>query len=379
MTAEKEALTKAYAKKCSDDADTIMALSEQIDVLKNDPLPTDSTDPCVVAEETYKKAASQVMYGRKKANNLILGINDMVQAIEEELSYLQANRETDETRDNTSVQEDKPERTEPAILDDVQRHMDIPLATTAVQAGDEATVHSDEQEEEAMPTEDDNASTYQRTFRPRSQTMDTIVKKASMFLRANNGSKKNDSKKARPQSTALPIRDLTQPKLVTSENPKVGTSKRQMFRRMSSQALSSYYQSTPLFNKSASTKNLTQKEAPMTLRQAIAAAEQARKQQNNASSPALVSSASIDGHDEITPSLPNQSTLMLHYQKQQQMLQNRVDDTSVDGSLDKQRRRRSAMISTCSSPLAGGAYPTPSTSTATNKSTEQWKISGRGR
>ncbi|KAI9323211.1 hypothetical protein BX666DRAFT_2021958 [Dichotomocladium elegans] len=46
-------------------------------------------DPCRHAEETYKAVVSQVGVGRKKSESLVLGIHDMVRAIEAELAYLE--------------------------------------------------------------------------------------------------------------------------------------------------------------------------------------------------------------------------------------------------------------------------------------------------
>lgn len=93
-------MKKAHVQRVDEDAQLILQLSKEIEQLKaaaattNGPENREKVDPCVTAEvchmiqsllwdityqcflqETYKKAASQVLYGRKKADTLILGIN----------------------------------------------------------------------------------------------------------------------------------------------------------------------------------------------------------------------------------------------------------------------------------------------------------------
>ncbi|CDS07667.1 hypothetical protein LRAMOSA01616 [Lichtheimia ramosa] len=381
LNAEMEAMKKAHVQRVDEDAQLILQLSKEIEHLKaaaattNGPENSEKVDPCVTAEETYKKAASQVLYGRKKADTLILGINDMVRAIEEELAYLENGYDEDEDSSDAASSISSPDTLEQqsdtsativsshqktiSSSDSKSMSLTQPSSPALVESSSTTMVaaeYDSSHQPPSSPNHHHHHQQQQRNFRPRSQTMDTLVKKASMFLLRPN--KKSSSTSENPPQQhgshqPRPTPSCTTPhpgsSYQTSSKGSIIPTLQQhrdisfSSRRSSIQNLnhSTTTTSTPLVNKDKR-------------RQSMISLPSATSQYHQVSN--------LDHTTMDQSSSSSKSRLMYHYQQQQHAVQEYY-----------QRRRRSAIVGGANPPFAGGASELKPTTS------EQWKISSSRR
>ncbi|KAI7877053.1 hypothetical protein K492DRAFT_239418 [Lichtheimia hyalospora FSU 10163] len=345
-----EAMKKAHVERVDHDAQLILDLSREIEQLKsattstNGHEKTPTEDPCVTAE-------------------------DMVRAIEEELACLETQQDDGDSSDTMSS------RSSPDTWD--QQHTMDNISDTSAQnitsSDDSNVVSSLEQSLSPVPVESSSTSMVaesdishksppsshhhhqqqQRSFRPRSQTMDTLVKKASMFLLRP----KQRSTAEQPQQ-----RDSCQPRPTPScTSPHPGSS----YRTSSTGPVSPIQQhrDKPFSSRRSSVQNFDIT-TTATTSTPLFVNHKDKRRQSMLVLPSVASQhqplGSMDNMtlDQSLSSSSSRSRLMYHYQQQQHAVQEYY-----------QRRRRSAIVGGATPPFMGGVGELKSTTS------EQWKIS----
>lgn len=203
----------------------------------------------------------------------------------------------------------------------------------------------------------------QRSFRPRSQTMDTLVKKASMFLLRPN--KRSPSTSEQPQQHESPCQPRPTPSC-TSPHP--GSSSQTSSKGPVVSPLQQHHRNQPLLSsRSSSIQNLNISTNTTTTSTPLVNHKDKRRQ-SMIFLPSQQHQVSNDmDHTTLdqSSSSSSRSRLMYHYQQQQHAVQEYY-----------QRRRRSAIVGGATPPFGGGGggggEPKPTIS-------EQWKISSSRR
>ncbi|KAI8379748.1 uncharacterized protein BYT42DRAFT_605052 [Radiomyces spectabilis] len=171
--AEIQALTKMHAEKMNETMETMLQLERQNERLQQE---SNQPDPCSVAEEAHRQAATAVLCNRQKTDDMILGINDMVNAIEDELSHMMAYRAAyvDDHQSVPSIESSISSSTVSSMEASTSSNHDIPMP----EPSNDAETHYDLNPSTHNPSFPHavTRTPIQRTERPRSQTLDQLAK-----------------------------------------------------------------------------------------------------------------------------------------------------------------------------------------------------------